>query len=205
VSLERDRVIEPVRAAVRHAVPHPGPHPSPPGPADFQSFAARVRDVGGEAHGPLARARLGAAVAGRASALAPAGRRVAEPSAAELVGAGGFEPLAGEVDPRSLADVRVAVVKGALGVVEGGAVAVLGRDAPHRAVLFLTRHLILVLEARCVVGDLHAAFRALPGDALRDRHLTWISGPSKTADIEQTLVLGAHGPYTLDVFGYDAA
>jgi L-lactate dehydrogenase complex protein LldG len=84
-------------------------------------------------------------------------------------------------------------------VAENGAVAILGTDVPERSLLHLAERLVLLVPATGLVPDLHSAFRALPEDALDAHHLTWIAGPSKTADIEQTLVHGAHGPRALAV------
>jgi L-lactate dehydrogenase complex protein LldG len=86
-------------------------------------------------------------------------------------------------------------------VAESGAVAVTETDAPHRSLLFLAERVILLLDAAHLVGDLQTAVRALPASALEAHHLTWIAGPSKSADIEQTLVHGAHGPRALAVVG----
>jgi L-lactate dehydrogenase complex protein LldG len=48
------------------------------------------------------------------------------------------------------------------------------------------------IEAQATVAARYQA-----GEALH--HVTWMSGPSKTADIEQTLVIGAHGVCALAV------
>jgi L-lactate dehydrogenase complex protein LldG len=130
---------------------------------------------------------------------------VAEPSAAALLeGAPGVEPASAQAAPHGFADAAVAIVRAELGVAECGAVAVLGRDAPQRALLFLAERVVVLLDAARVVADLHTAFRALPADALAGHHLTWVSGPSKSADIEQTLVFGAHGPRALAVLGFSS-
>jgi L-lactate dehydrogenase complex protein LldG len=96
-----------------------------------------------------------------------------------------------------LATVQLAVLPGRLGVAENGAVWVAEADLGHRALPFIAEHVVLVLPADCLVGDLH---RSWPG--LQD-HLggygVFIAGPSRTADIEQALVLGAHGPRSLRV------
>jgi L-lactate dehydrogenase complex protein LldG len=199
---DRERILGRIRAVIGHGAPHPGPYREPQQPTGFEAFAKAVAAVGGEAHGPIAALALGEAVSARVREWAPAGRSLIEASAAKLLGAGLYEVPPRGGDPRSFRDVEVAVVAGHLGVAEDGAVAVLGRDAPNRALLFLAERLILLVAVSQIVPDLHAAFRSLPPDALQAHALTWISGPSKTADIEQTLVLGAHGPRALAVFGY---
>jgi hypothetical protein len=204
VSDERAALFERIRRSAGHAQPHPGAVPGTGGAARFAAFASALAAAGAEVNGPLPRRRLGPEVAARARAWARGGRIVAEPSAAELLESEAFEMARAHADPHAFADVAVGIARGCLGVAEDGAVAVLGRDAPDRALLFLAERLILLLDARRLVPDLHAAFRALPADALGFHHLTWISGPSKTADIELTLVRGAHGPRALAVFTYES-
>jgi len=195
----RDAVLAAVRRATRSGVAHPGPHPAPALAADFASFAATLVSVGGEAHGPFPGASLAAAVLAHARTWAAGGRIVAEPSAAALLGTASIEIARADAAPHSFADVAVAIARGSVGVAENGAVAVTGDDAPHRSLLFLAERVMLLLDAADVVGDLHSAMRVLPASAWRSQ-LTFISGPSKTADIEQTLVHGAHGPRALAVF-----
>jgi L-lactate dehydrogenase complex protein LldG len=198
----RDTILRAVRAGAQRQAAHPGPHPATRSPATFEAFAAQLEAAGGEAH-RVARAGLAAAVAALARRWARDARVVAEPAAATLLGDGDHEIAAPDAPPASFADVAVAIATGAVGVAESGAVAVLGRDAPHRALLFLAERVILLLDEAALVGDLHQGLHALPADALAHHHVTWIAGPSKTADIEQALVLGAHGPRELAVFVSD--
>lgn len=199
----RDSVLAAVRRGVSRVAVHPGAHPAPPLDASFDAFAERLAAAGGEAR-LVSRTELGDAVATLAREWAAGGRIVAEPRAAERLGATTFESARSD-DPASYADVAVAIASAAVGVAENGAVAVLGADAPHRSLLFLAERLILLVEAAAIVGDLHSGLRALPPDALRHHHVTWIAGPSKSADIEQALVFGAHGPRALAVLVYEAA
>lgn len=100
--------------------------------------------------------------------------------------------LAAVAEAHDLSDVDFCVLPGELGVAENGAVWVREGGAPHRAVWFLAQHTAVVLSASAIVDNLHEAYQRLevggPGFAL------FISGPSKTADIEQALVIGAQGP-----------
>jgi len=102
--------------------------------------------------------------------------------------------LAAVADPHTLADLDLAILPGELAVAENAAVWVDGRALPHRAVFVITDHLVLVVHAAHVVHHMHEAYDRLAG---RPRgHGLFISGPSKTADIEQVLVVGAQGART---------
>lgn len=101
-------------------------------------------------------------------------------------------------DPHALAEVDFAVLPGELAVAENGAVWVSADSVLERTLYFLAQHLALVVPADNVVSNLHEAYRRL--DIARCRFGTFISGPSKTADIEQSLVIGAHGARSLTVY-----
>lgn len=106
--------------------------------------------------------------------------------------------LASVNDPHALCDVDLAILPGELAVAENGAVWVSDQHVPHRAIYFLCTHLVLVVSANAVVPNLYEAYQRLrpqvPGFG------AFISGPSKTADIEQSLVIGAHGPKSTTVY-----
>ena len=104
-------------------------------------------------------------------------------------------------DPHDLRDVDFAVLPGEWAVAENGAVWVTASDVRHRTLYFLVQHLALVVPRGCVLSNLHEAYREI--DVERTPFATWISGPSKTADIEQSLVKGAHGARSLTVFLLD--
>ena len=78
------------------------------------------------------------------------------------------------------------------GVAENAAVWVPGEALnPHRAIFVIVQHLILVVPAGQIVDNLHQAYERLQWSP--KSFGIFISGPSKTADIEQSLVIGAHG------------
>ena len=98
-------------------------------------------------------------------------------------------------DPRALADLTVFVCQAALGVAENGAVWVATNDAWYRAGLFLAERVVIVLAESTIVSDLHEAYARI--DIRAKSFGAFVAGPSKTADIEQALVIGAHGPKEL--------
>ena len=94
-------------------------------------------------------------------------------------------------DPHTLEDVDVTLVQGQFGVAENAAVWIQENSATLRASLFICQHLVILLPERDLVDNMHQAYERIgrfgPGFGV------FVSGPSKTADIEQSLVIGAHG------------
>lgn len=101
-------------------------------------------------------------------------------------------------DPHDLSLLDVAVVRAEFGVVENGAVWIDQASLRHRVLPFIAQHLMIVLRKRELLANLHQAYARIQR---LDGYGLFISGPSKTADIEQSLVIGAHGARSLLVVG----
>jgi len=101
-------------------------------------------------------------------------------------------------DPHELEDVDFAILPGEFGVAENAAVWVTDAAMKHRVAYFLCQHLALVVPADQIVNNLGEAYQRIGFDG--PGFGAFIAGPSKTADIEQSLVIGAHGPKSLTVF-----
>jgi L-lactate dehydrogenase complex protein LldG len=108
-------------------------------------------------------------------------------------------------DPHTLENVDLAILPAHFGVAENGACWITESQMLHRALPFITQHLALVIHRRDIVADMHQAYDRIAGleSSAPYGFATFIAGPSKTADIEQSLVLGAHGPISLTVFLLD--
>jgi len=86
------------------------------------------------------------------------------------------------------------------GVAETGTIVLASGEAHPTTINFLPEHHIVVVEAQDIVGDLEAALarvRAAYGKGEMPRTLNLVTGPSRSGDIEQKIILGAHGPSAL--------
>jgi L-lactate dehydrogenase complex protein LldG len=127
-------------------------------------------------------------------------RRGADPRLAALPWerARTLEVAVGPTDGKDLA-----AVSHAFGAVaeSGTLMLVSGPDNPT-TLNFLPDTHVVVVDAKDVAGDYETLWRRLRetfGDGLMPRTVNLITGPSRSADIEQTLILGAHGPRRLHV------
>lgn len=118
----------------------------------------------------------------------PEARRIAS-NLPEAASCATFNPDELE-DPRDFAGTDVAIVRGAFGVVENGAVWI-PRAFRHKAMLFIPEALVILLDRKQIVCNMHEAYAREDFDTYDFG--SFIAGPSKTADIEQALVIGAHG------------
>lgn len=94
-------------------------------------------------------------------------------------------------DPRELNGTDLSVVRASFGVAENGAVW-LPLNVRFKAVYFISEALVILLDRRELVNNMNEAYRRTA--VTEYSYGTFMAGPSKTADIEQALVFGAHGP-----------
>jgi len=99
-------------------------------------------------------------------------------------------------------DDQVSLAKAFAGVAETGTLVMLSGPENPATLNFLPFTEIVLVEAKDIVGDYESAWdrlRADRGAGNMPRALTWVTGPSRSADIGQALLLGAHGPGNLHI------
>ena len=102
------------------------------------------------------------------------------------------------VDLEAMDRCDLAILQGVFGVAENGAVWIDPQERYPRALLTLAGNLAIVMDRSAIVSTMHEAYSRIDFDEIS--YALFLSGPSKTADIEQALVIGAHGAIGLKVF-----
>lgn len=94
--------------------------------------------------------------------------------------------------PHELENLDLAIVKAEFAVAENGAVWMKNPSNKHRALYFIANNIVIIVSKDDIVNNMHEAYERIEFE--KAGYGVFISGPSKTADIEQSLVIGAHGP-----------
>ncbi len=110
--------------------------------------------------------------------------------------------LASTAQPHDLEAIDFSIYRSHLAVAENGAVWVSDENIKHRVVFFIAQHLVLIVNRSEIVDNLHQAYSMI--EIRKPGFNCFISGPSKTADIEQSLVIGAHGCRSMMMYVIDA-
>jgi L-lactate dehydrogenase complex protein LldG len=155
----------------------------------WDAFAAALARMGGSVAAPPEGVALDAFVRARFPEA-----KVICSATAEVTGTRGISTVR---HPAELEDVDVGVVRAVFGVAETGSVWLSEREFGVNVLGFLSQHLVVLLDPRAIVPDLHHAYRH-PG-FFEARYAVFMTGPSATADIEGVLVRGAQGIRTLTV------
>jgi len=100
--------------------------------------------------------------------------------------------------PVQLADVELAILKSNLAVAENGAIWITEEQMGQRVLPFINQHLAVIVNAKNIVATMHDAYSSI--GITTQGFGAFIAGPSKTADIEQSLVIGAHGSRSMSLF-----
>lgn len=109
------------------------------------------------------------------------------------------ETVISDPEIHNLQNVDLAIIKANFGVAENGAVWVTEKNVQPRVLPFICEHLAVIINDGMIFPTMHEAYRHIA--TLEEYGWgAFIAGPSKTADIEQSLVIGAHGPRSMSVF-----
>ena len=150
----------------------------------FQTFSTMIESVGGKAL-VIDKADLDKTI----KELYPDEKQIA--SNVEFCSLGNFEQNSYD-DVHDLRDIDLAVVKGNFAVAENGAIWMKNEENRHRALYFIAQNIVIVIDEKDILNNMHEAYEKINFENVG--YGVFISGPSKTADIEQSLVIGAHGP-----------
>lgn len=101
---------------------------------------------------------------------------------------------------KELEKLNAVILEGQFAVAENGAIWVDDSNFSNRLIPFITEHLIVLLSNENLVATMHEAYEKIKD--LEYSFGVFVSGPSKTADIEQSLVYGAHGAKALNIVLY---
>ena len=91
---------------------------------------------------------------------------------------------------RDLNGTDVGIIRGKFGVAENACIWI-PQTMKETAVMFISENLVILLPKSQIVNNMHEAYKRIEFDETYDGYGTFISGPSKTADIAQVLVMGA--------------
>lgn len=202
---------EALLARIRQSLAQPAPLPPRP---DFTApvhppltsadvvvaFAERFQQVGGEFHYCETLADLAAAVAAYRAAQQVGPPYVWEPDLQAVLQAAGIDFRAGEADFIAQADLSLTSCE-ALVARTGSVLVSAATGSGRRLSIYPDQHLVLARPSQ-VVAEIGDALRLMQAryNSEMPSMLSLTSGPSRTADIEKTLVLGAHGPRRIALF-----
>ena len=210
--MSRDVILGRIRAALARPTPeHPtrpsppiDPLPAPAWPTLADGFAERFQALGGHWLRASSAEAVGDYIGGLAKRHGPGPVWIAEDAAGLLDRAGVPQALAarGQSMVRRWAEIAdpdqvpVAVTGITAAIAESGTLCLLAEPGQGRLASVVTPVHVAVITADQVVASLGQALSRL-APALRDRTSSaaiFITGPSRTADIEGQLVVGVHGP-----------
>lgn len=152
-------------------------------PNPIEQFCTIMKQVGGKA----ILLKEGEDVNELILRLNPEAKRIA--SALPEINCATFNPDHSD-NPAELNGTDLAIIDGRLGVAENGAVWI-EQDVKLKAIYFISEQLIILLDRNKIVNTMQQAYKGVTTG--KYGFGVFISGPSKTADIEQALVMGAHG------------
>jgi len=103
----------------------------------------------------------------------------------------------GDLELSTLEQTELLILYPKLAVAQNGAVWIEPSSYP-KELITLTQHIAIILDSKDIVSNMQEAYERVDVSTLSTG--IFLSGPSKTADIEQALVIGAHGAVSLSVF-----